>query len=55
MEQFTERNKHLKVSQTYASLSANIRIHLKQYSREVQQLKNKIDDALRSKTMYPFV
>ncbi|XP_034175355.2 syntaxin 8 [Osmia lignaria lignaria] len=51
MEQFTERNKHLKVSQKYASISVNIRIHLKQYSREVQQLKNKIDDALRSKTI----
>ncbi|KAF3425823.1 hypothetical protein E2986_06968 [Frieseomelitta varia] len=48
------RNKHSKTLQAYASISANIRIHLKQYSREVQQLKNKVDDALKSKAMYPF-
>lgn len=54
MEQLTLRNKHPKVSQVYASLSANVRIHLKQYNREVQQLKSKVDDALRSGTMYPF-
>ncbi|KAF3425824.1 hypothetical protein E2986_06968 [Frieseomelitta varia] len=54
MEQFTARNKHSKTLQAYASISANIRIHLKQYSREVQQLKNKVDDALKSKAMYPF-
>lgn len=54
MEQFTARNKHSKSLQAYASISANIRIHLKQYSREVQQLKNKVDDALKSKAMYPF-
>ncbi|XP_076243608.1 syntaxin 8 [Calliopsis andreniformis] len=51
MEQITLRNKHPRASQTYAGLSANIRIHLKQYSREVQQLKTKVDDALRSKTI----
>lgn len=54
MEQFTAGNKHSKVPQSYASLSANVRIHLKQYNREVQQLKNKIDEALKFKTMYPF-
>lgn len=51
MEQFTARNKHSKTLQAYASISANIRIHLKQYSREVQQLKNKVDDALKSKAI----
>ncbi|CAL7941024.1 unnamed protein product [Xylocopa violacea] len=51
MEQFTERNKYSKASQAYASISANIRIRLKQYNREVQQLKNKVDDALKSKTI----
>ena len=51
MEQLTLRNKHPKVSQVYASLSANVRIHLKQYNREVQQLKSKVDEALRSGTI----
>lgn len=52
MELFTERNKHSKTSQMYyASLSANIRIRLKQYNREVQQLRTKVDSALRSKTI----
>ncbi|XP_031835463.1 syntaxin 8 [Nomia melanderi] len=51
MEQLTARNKHPKASQTYASLSVNVRILLKQYNREVQQLKNKVDDASRSKTI----
>lgn len=55
MEQLTLRNKHPKVSQAYASLSANIRIRIKQYNKEIQQLKSKVDDALRFKTMYPFV
>ncbi|XP_060815697.1 syntaxin-8 [Bombus pascuorum] len=51
MEQFTARNKHSKTLQAYASISANIRIRLKQYNREVQQLKNKVDDALKSKAI----
>lgn len=54
MEQFTARNKHSKTLQAYASISANIRIRIKQYNREVQQLKDKVDDALKSKAMYPF-
>ncbi|KZC14839.1 PREDICTED: syntaxin-8 [Dufourea novaeangliae] len=51
MEQLTARNKHPKTSQAYASLSANIRICLKQYNREVQQLMNKVDEASRSGTI----
>lgn len=51
MEQLTLRNKHPKVSQAYASLSANIRIRIKQYNKEIQQLKSKVDDALRFKTI----
>ncbi|CAK9798759.1 STX8 [Anthophora quadrimaculata] len=51
MEQFIARNKHPKSSQVYVSLSANIRIRLRQYSREVQELKNKVDNAFRSKTI----
>ncbi|XP_076634007.1 syntaxin 8 [Colletes latitarsis] len=51
MEQLTARNRHPRKSQTYSNLSANIRIHLKQYKREVQELKNKVDDASKSKTI----
>ncbi|XP_053982477.1 syntaxin-8 [Hylaeus anthracinus] len=51
MEQLTARNRHSKTSQAYASLSVNIRIRLKQYNREVQQLKSKVDEALRSKAI----
>ncbi|PBC32507.1 syntaxin-8 [Apis cerana] len=51
MEQFTARNKHSKTLQAYASISANIRIRIKQYNREVQQLKDKVDDALKSKAI----
>ncbi|KOC62524.1 Syntaxin-8 [Habropoda laboriosa] len=55
MEQLIARNKHPKSSQIYLTLSANIRIRLRQYNHEVQELKNKVDSALRSKTMYPFI
>lgn len=51
MEQSTMRDQHSKVSQEYASLSANIRIRLKQYNLEVLQLKNKVEDAARSKAI----
>lgn len=51
MEQLTVRDGEPKVSQTYATLSVNIRIRLKQYSREVQQLKTKLEDASKSKTI----
>lgn len=51
MEQFTERNKYSKTSQIYAIISVNIRIHLKQYNREVQQLRTKVDSALKSKNI----
>ncbi|XP_033342618.1 syntaxin 8 [Megalopta genalis] len=51
MEQLTARNKHPKASRAYASLSSNVRILLKKYSQNVQQLKVKVDNALRSKTI----
>lgn len=52
MEQLTLRNGESRTSQNYASLSANIRLHMKQYSGEVEQLKAKVaeDSSLRSIT-----
>ncbi|XP_046742315.1 syntaxin-8 [Diprion similis] len=44
MEQLTLRNRESRTSQNYASLSANIRLRMKQYSGEVEQLKNKVDE-----------
>lgn len=55
MEQLTLRDGELKTSKAYASLSANIRLRMKQYTREVQQLKSKVDEASKSRTMYPFI
>lgn len=49
------RDSEPKISKVYASLSANIRLRMKQYTREVQQLKSKVQEASKSKTMYPFV
>lgn len=51
MEQFTARNKHPKTSQAHAKISANIRIRLKQYNQQVQQLKSKVDDSLKFRTI----
>lgn len=51
MEQLTLRDGEPRTSQTYATLSANVRIRLKQYTREVQQLKNKLEEASKSKTI----
>ncbi|XP_017878976.1 syntaxin-8 [Ceratina calcarata] len=51
MEQFTARNKHPRASQAHAIISANVRIRLKQYNRDIQQLKNKVDDALKLRTI----
>lgn len=47
------RNGEPKTSKAYGSLSANIRLRMKQYTREVQQLKSKVDEASKLKTMYP--
>lgn len=47
------RDSEPKVSKVYASLSANIRLRMKQYTREVQQLKSKVEEASKLRTMYP--
>lgn len=51
MEQLTMRDSEPKTSKVYASLSANIRLRMKQYTREVQQLKSKVEEASKSKTI----
>ncbi|XP_039305805.1 syntaxin-8 [Solenopsis invicta] len=51
MEQLTMRDGEPKTSKVYASLSANIRLRMKQYTREVQQLKCKVEEASKLKTI----
>lgn len=51
MEQLTMRDGESKTSKAYASLSANIRLRMKQYTHEVQQLKSKVEEASRSRTI----
>ncbi|KAL0103342.1 hypothetical protein PUN28_017551 [Cardiocondyla obscurior] len=51
MEQLTTRDGEPKMSKVYASLSANIRLRMKQYTQEVQQLKSKVEEAAKLKTI----
>lgn len=51
MEQLTTRERESETSQAYASLSANIRLRMKQYNREIYQLKTKVEEASKSKTI----
>ncbi|KAI4487408.1 hypothetical protein M0804_005557 [Polistes exclamans] len=51
MEQLTARERESETSQAYASLSANIRLRMKQYNREIYQLKTKVEEASKSRTM----
>lgn len=44
-----------KTSKAHASLSANIRLRMKQYARQVQQLKSKVEEACKLRVMYPFI
>jgi len=54
MEQLTLRSREQKTSQAYARISSAIRLRLKQYSSEVQQLKDKLSEATASHAMYPY-
>jgi hypothetical protein len=54
MEQLTLRSREQKTSQAYAHLSSAIRLRMKQYSSEVQQLKDKLSQASASHSMYPY-
>ncbi|XP_076648396.1 syntaxin 8 [Halictus rubicundus] len=51
MEQLTARNRFPKASRTYGHYSSTVRLRLKKYSMDVQRLRSKVDDALRSKTI----
>ncbi|XP_048513978.1 syntaxin-8 isoform X1 [Athalia rosae] len=51
MEQLTLRNRESKTSQNYASLSAHIRLRMKQYSGEVEQLKDKLNEDASLRTI----
>ncbi|XP_066600511.1 syntaxin-8 [Prorops nasuta] len=51
MELLTSRDKESKVTQVYANLSATIRLRMKQYSHEVQILRNKIIEDANSRTI----
>ncbi|XP_015516231.1 syntaxin-8 [Neodiprion pinetum] len=51
MEQLTLRNRESRTSQNYASLSANIRLRMKQYSGEVEQLKSKVDEDFKMRSI----
>jgi hypothetical protein len=55
MEQLTVRSREQKTSQAYSRLSSAIRLRLKQYSSEVQQLKDKLSEASASHSMYPYI
>lgn len=55
MEQLTLRDREPRTSQTFINLSANIRLRMRQYSSEVQQLKIKVEEASKQRNMYPLV
>ena len=54
MEQLTLRDREPRSSQAFVSLSANIRMRLKQYSTQVKELKIKVNEARRQRIMYPW-
>lgn len=55
MEQLTERQKYPRTSNKYGTVSATIRLRLKQFNTEVQQLKEKLNTANVSSAMYPYL
>ncbi|CAG9761658.1 unnamed protein product [Ceutorhynchus assimilis] len=48
MSQLTERQRHPRTSQKYAQISADIRLRLKQFNNELQQLRLKLDTSSTS-------
>lgn len=54
MEQLNNRSKERRTSDQFARLSASIRLGLKQYSGQIEQLKQKNDKASMYRLMYPF-
>lgn len=54
MEQLSFRSRETRTSEKYARLSATVRMRLKQYNNEVEQLRIKLQEAAKSRLMYPF-
>lgn len=52
VEQLNARAAEHWTSDNYAKISASVRMHMKQYATEVQQLKNKLE---LSHSLYPFL
>lgn len=50
-----ERDLELQSSEKYVLYSSKVRLRLKQFSNEVQQLSNKLKRLAKSKTVYPFL
>lgn len=51
MEQLTLRDREPRTSQTFINLSANIRLRMRQYSGEVQQLKIKVEESSKQRNI----
>lgn len=51
VEQLNARANEPWTSDNYAKISATVRMRMKQYATEVQQLKNKLEN---SRSLYPF-
>ncbi|XP_012281154.1 syntaxin-8 [Orussus abietinus] len=51
MEELTMRNREVRTSQAFAALSANIRFRMKQYNAEVRQLRKKVEEASKFRTI----
>lgn len=54
MEQLSLRSKESKSSQQFISMSATIRIRLKQFNNELTQVKKKLDEESKTRSMYPY-
>lgn len=50
-----ERDLELQSSEKYVLYSSKVRLRLKQFSNEVEQLSKKLKGLAKSKTMYPFL
>ena len=54
LDLLNKRSVELKTCDEYARLSSSIRIRLKQFDVEVQQLSHKLRESTLSRAMYPF-
>lgn len=54
MELLMQRDRSSRNSQLYASLSADMRFKTKQYTIQIEQLKNQVETDIKRGTVYPF-